>query len=97
MPLRPPPLGIASVFRSGWAASELQTRGGGIERDAERGESWDRWVGGGARVCAVCARTAGLSLTPEGVDYLPYVSEALSLIAIPPLAHPARTASHPPR
>jgi LysR family transcriptional regulator, glycine cleavage system transcriptional activator len=73
---------LPSLLRSGREASELQARRRGIERDAERGQSRDRRIGAGLGVELFIRAPRTLSLTPEGADYLPYVSEALSLIAI---------------
>jgi DNA-binding transcriptional LysR family regulator len=82
MPLRLPPLSSLRFFEAAGrhgsfklAAAELNVTPSAVSHGIV---SLERALG----VELFIREPRGLSLTPEGADYLPYVSEALSLIAI---------------
>ena len=93
MPLRLPPLSSLRFFEAAGrhlsfklAAAELNVTASAVSHGIV---ALERALG----VQLFMRETRGLSLTPEGRDYLPYVSEALSLIAIGTERLPSRRAN----
>src|SRR5271170_6893766 len=82
MPLRLPPLAALRLFEAAGrhASFKLAAEELGITPSAVSHGilGLEQWLG----VALFVRAPRGLSLTREGADYLPYISEALSMIAV---------------